>query len=233
MRIAEFADLAQEGSITRGAFEAAPVAPHPLPEIGRREGVWKAVLQGIVVGIAADFEFVPQLRRRTLRIAGASVRGNRELSVRTNASIHARSRPSSSWYCRRAGNREIHRSGPRQPSAYQVDRAGSRSGPPPSQTGRRPAFFPSASDRRRSSAALHGASGADRSADRLPGPRRCRSREGRRCLNSLGERAAAHRREEPPRGTGNRRDRAQGLLPGGKRKSRTRRGYENGNCANS
>jgi LysR family transcriptional regulator, low CO2-responsive transcriptional regulator len=80
--IAEFAGQPliwrEKGSTTRRAFEAAAdeakVALHPLLEIGSREGVWKAVEQGLGVGIVADFEFVAHPRLRTVRIADAEIR---------------------------------------------------------------------------------------------------------------------------------------------------------------
>lgn len=80
--MAELADqpliLRETGSTTRRAFEAAAqqagVPIEPLLEIGSREGVWKAVEQGLGIGVVADFEFVPHPRLKTLRIADADVR---------------------------------------------------------------------------------------------------------------------------------------------------------------
>jgi len=80
--IAEFADQPliwrEKGSTTRRAFEAAAaekaVPLSPLLEIGSREGVWKAVEQGLGIGIVADFEFVAHPRLRTLRISDADIR---------------------------------------------------------------------------------------------------------------------------------------------------------------
>lgn len=82
IRMAELADqpliLREKGSTTRKAFETAAaganVALQPLLEIGSREGVWKAVEQGLGIGIVADFEFVAHPRLRTLRISDVDVR---------------------------------------------------------------------------------------------------------------------------------------------------------------
>jgi aminoethylphosphonate catabolism LysR family transcriptional regulator len=82
VHIAEFAGepliWREEGSTTRRAFETAAAASGvtltPLLEIGSREGVWKAVEQGIGIGIVADFEFVAHPRLRALRIADADIR---------------------------------------------------------------------------------------------------------------------------------------------------------------
>jgi len=67
----------EKGSTTRRAFEQAAadagVELQPLLEIGSREGVWKAVEQGLGVGIVADFEFVAHPRLRTLRIVDADI----------------------------------------------------------------------------------------------------------------------------------------------------------------
>lgn len=80
--IGEFSDQPliwrEKGSTTRRAFEAsasaASVRLQPLLEIGSREGVWKAVEQGLGIGIVADFEFVAHPRLRTLRISDADIR---------------------------------------------------------------------------------------------------------------------------------------------------------------
>ncbi len=80
--MAELADqpliLREKGSTTRKAFETeatkAGVALNPLLEIGSREGVWKAVEQGLGIGVVADFEFVAHPRLRTLRISDCDVR---------------------------------------------------------------------------------------------------------------------------------------------------------------
>ena len=69
--------LRETGSTTRRAFEIAAqkagVPIEPLLEIGSREGVWKAVEQGLGIGVVADFEFVPHPRLRTIRIADADI----------------------------------------------------------------------------------------------------------------------------------------------------------------
>lgn len=60
--------LREPGSTTRRAFEdamaSAGLTIDCALEIGSREGVWKAVLEGLGVGVVADFEFVahPDLR---------------------------------------------------------------------------------------------------------------------------------------------------------------------------
>jgi LysR family transcriptional regulator, low CO2-responsive transcriptional regulator len=70
--------LREQGSTTRVAFEkaiqAAGIAIDPTLEIGSREGVWKAVEQGLGIGVVADFEFVAHPNLSTLRIADCSVR---------------------------------------------------------------------------------------------------------------------------------------------------------------
>ncbi len=54
--------LRERGSTTRLAFEnaiaEADILIDPVLEIGSREGVWKAVEQGIGISVVADFEFV-------------------------------------------------------------------------------------------------------------------------------------------------------------------------------
>ncbi|WP_333717659.1 LysR substrate-binding domain-containing protein [Agrobacterium tumefaciens] len=81
MSIAELADqpliLREVGSTTRRSLERAvrkaAVAIKPFIEIGSREGVWKAVEQGLGVGVVADFEFVSHPRLKTIRISDAEV----------------------------------------------------------------------------------------------------------------------------------------------------------------
>ena len=69
--------LREPGSTTRRAFEAAMTgAGHKIDcalEVGSREGVWKAVQQGLGNGVVADFEFVPHPDLRTLTIADAAI----------------------------------------------------------------------------------------------------------------------------------------------------------------
>ncbi|MCL4767735.1 MAG: LysR family transcriptional regulator [Hyphomicrobiaceae bacterium] len=69
--------LRERGSTTRHAFESAMQASgltiEPVLEIGSREGVWKAVEQGLGIGVVADFEFVPHPNLRTLRISGETI----------------------------------------------------------------------------------------------------------------------------------------------------------------
>ena len=70
--------LREQGSSTRLAFEnalnAAGISVDPVLEIGSREGVWKAVEQGLGMGVVADFEFVPHPNLCTLKIADGTVR---------------------------------------------------------------------------------------------------------------------------------------------------------------
>ena len=62
--------LREKGSTTRTALERTLVRNKieidPVLEIGSREGVWKAVEQGLGIGVVADFEFVPHPRLRVL-----------------------------------------------------------------------------------------------------------------------------------------------------------------------
>ena len=56
------------------ALAARNVSVRPVLEIGSREGVWKAVEQGLGIGYVADFEFVPHPRLKTVRISDAKIR---------------------------------------------------------------------------------------------------------------------------------------------------------------
>lgn len=56
------------------ALSARGVNVKPVLEIGSREGVWKAVEQGLGIGYVADFEFVPHPQLRTVRIKDAKIR---------------------------------------------------------------------------------------------------------------------------------------------------------------
>ena len=82
IRLAELAReplvLREQGSTTRLALEQA-MAQAGLPlrqvlEIGSREGVWKAVEQGLGISAVADFEFVPHPDLCTLRIEDCTIR---------------------------------------------------------------------------------------------------------------------------------------------------------------
>ena len=42
-------------------------------EIGSREGIWKAVEQGLGIGFVADFEFVPHPNLRAIPIKDARI----------------------------------------------------------------------------------------------------------------------------------------------------------------
>lgn len=81
VRITELADqpliLREVGSTTRRSLESAAkkaeIAIKPFIEIGSREGVWKAVEQGLGVGVVADFEFMSHPRMKTIRFSDAKV----------------------------------------------------------------------------------------------------------------------------------------------------------------
>ena len=72
--------LREIGSTTRLAFEQAlereGVAITNVVEIGSREAVWKAVEQGLGIGVVADFEFVPHPRLRTVEISDVEITTN-------------------------------------------------------------------------------------------------------------------------------------------------------------
>ncbi|MDH3741524.1 MAG: LysR substrate-binding domain-containing protein [Hyphomicrobiales bacterium] len=72
--------LREKGSTTRLAFEQAlertGVTINSVVEIGSREAVWKAVEQGLGVGVVADFEFVPHPRLATVEISDVEIRTN-------------------------------------------------------------------------------------------------------------------------------------------------------------
>lgn len=67
----------EPGSTTRKAFDdatrAAGIAPRIAMEIGSREAVREAVLQGLGIAVVSEIEFVPDPRLRTLRILDANV----------------------------------------------------------------------------------------------------------------------------------------------------------------
>lgn len=69
--------LREKGSTTRTALEKAllqnDIEINPVLEIGSREGVWKAVEQGLGIGAVADFEFVPHPRLRILPFDDATI----------------------------------------------------------------------------------------------------------------------------------------------------------------
>lgn len=72
--------LREKGSTTRLAFETAlsdaGIVINPFVEIGSREAVWKAVEQGMGIGVVADFEFVPHPRLRTVKISDVEITTN-------------------------------------------------------------------------------------------------------------------------------------------------------------
>lgn len=77
VKLKELADqpfvLRERGSTTRRAFEAAMreagYSIKPVFEIESREGVWKAVEQGLGISIVADFEFVSHPNLRAIEIS--------------------------------------------------------------------------------------------------------------------------------------------------------------------
>ena len=70
--------LREQGSTTRRALEQAlarqGLKAQPVFEIGSREGVWKAVEQGLGISVVAGFEFVAHPNLRALEIADAEIR---------------------------------------------------------------------------------------------------------------------------------------------------------------
>ncbi|WGD56661.1 LysR substrate-binding domain-containing protein [Bradyrhizobium sp. CB1650] len=82
VKLRELADqpfvLRERGSTTRRAFEAAVESAglkiRPVFEIESREGVWKAVEQGLGISVVADFEFVPHPNLRTLEISDCTIK---------------------------------------------------------------------------------------------------------------------------------------------------------------
>jgi LysR family transcriptional regulator, low CO2-responsive transcriptional regulator len=82
VRLRELADqpfvLRERGSTTRHAFEAAMreenLAIKPVFEIESREGVWKAVEQGLGISVVADFEFVAHPNLHALAIKDRIIR---------------------------------------------------------------------------------------------------------------------------------------------------------------
>jgi len=70
--------LRERGSTTRRAFEAAMqeagLGIKPVFEIESREGVWKAVEQGLGISVVADFEFVAHPNLHALKIKDHVIR---------------------------------------------------------------------------------------------------------------------------------------------------------------
>lgn len=67
----------EQGSTTRSAMEQAlenhNVSIDPVLDIGSREGIWKAVDQGLGIGFVADFEFVPHPNLRAIPISDVNI----------------------------------------------------------------------------------------------------------------------------------------------------------------
>lgn len=75
----------ERGSTTRTAVEAAlrehGLAVETVLELGSREGVWKAVNQGLGLGFVADFEFVAQPNLRAIPFSDVRVRTSYHIAV--------------------------------------------------------------------------------------------------------------------------------------------------------
>ena len=67
----------ERGSTTRTAMETAlgkhKVSINPVLDIHSREGIWKAVEQGLGIGFVADFEFVPHPNLKAIPIKDANI----------------------------------------------------------------------------------------------------------------------------------------------------------------
>lgn len=65
------------GSATRSAMQTVlndhNVTINPILDIGSREGIWKAVEQGLGIGFVADFEFIPHPNLRAIPIHDANI----------------------------------------------------------------------------------------------------------------------------------------------------------------
>lgn len=68
----------EQGSATRMAVErtlaANNVEVESVLDIGSREGVWKAVEQGLAIGFVADFEHIAHPRLKIVHIDEAEIR---------------------------------------------------------------------------------------------------------------------------------------------------------------
>ncbi|MEX0287195.1 MAG: LysR substrate-binding domain-containing protein [Paracoccaceae bacterium] len=68
----------EAGSTTRMAVEAElqkrGIDTQTVLELGSREGIWKAVEQGLGIGFVADFEFVEHPNLRAIPVANADIR---------------------------------------------------------------------------------------------------------------------------------------------------------------
>ncbi len=69
--------LREPGSTTRkaleGALTQAGIRINPVMEIGSREAIWWAVLQGLGIGIVSEYEFIPHARLHKLGLSGTPV----------------------------------------------------------------------------------------------------------------------------------------------------------------
>jgi aminoethylphosphonate catabolism LysR family transcriptional regulator len=67
----------EQGSTTRSAMERALVENNvkidTVMDIGSREGIWKAVEQGLGIGFVADFEFTPHPNLKVIPIHDADI----------------------------------------------------------------------------------------------------------------------------------------------------------------
>lgn len=68
----------EKGSTTRMAVEKVLLERNiridVVLDIGSREGVWKAVEQGLGIGFVADFEYIPHPRMKVVHIRDATIR---------------------------------------------------------------------------------------------------------------------------------------------------------------
>lgn len=76
--------LREQGSTTRLAFETAlekaNISINPVVEIGSREAVWKAVEQGLGIGVVANFEFVSHPRLSRVEISDAEIQTSYQIA---------------------------------------------------------------------------------------------------------------------------------------------------------
>nr|WP_246040573.1 LysR substrate-binding domain-containing protein [Roseovarius arcticus] len=56
------------------ALTGANITVMPILDLSSREGIWKAVEQGLGIGFVADFEFVPHQNLRAIPIIVADIR---------------------------------------------------------------------------------------------------------------------------------------------------------------
>lgn len=80
----------ETGSQTRAAMQEAlrshGVEIDPVMDLGSREGIWKAVEQGLGIGYVSDFEFVPHENLRALPVHDVRIRTQYFLAYLTERS---------------------------------------------------------------------------------------------------------------------------------------------------